>query len=932
MIWLRKQLLLWTCSGIQNKLDLTGDMIMKLTKRLIHALIVFVLLYGILGAPVSHSYAQSNSDWSVPVNVSNSGSAINPILVRDFKGTLHAIWENSIDGYKYSQSADEGSTWTPPQTVDFPFLPSDPPVGSAKTESALEAVIDVPPPVFLADPSGSIHMFWIDEESSLFYGQATPQDLANPNRWKLNTRLVRDVLNFDVKLDSRGILHATFISNVADTAFPVGIYYLHSNIGGGFWTKPAKLYETDYFRSVSLNDSFVRIAVADYQEEVQVYVTWDVRALKRVFMTKSTDSGSSWDAVQQVKGPEDTKGLTPFNLNVSSFEDDILLVWQVGELGSSKCTVYSQWSEDHGQTWSEVVAVLGGSSECPVTSTLTARSDGYMLAALTGQVNSVMVAWNGKQWSAPQAQTQLPAFTDPLTFDPVLLGCRYDLVLEDRLYVIGCEQTGGIGGDIWYLSRLLEPVERWFTPSSLWAEPEILPSNSEEPINISDFASAPDANGYIHAVWVQSAMEGEGDSSKSILYARWNGTQWSKPVTVISFSGEFPAQLSLEVDSLERLLLSWIDKGTGDLLFSWAKLEKASSVSEWAIPKVLPSASQINTSPDILTDGSGRIVSIYAVPINENRGIYIVQSTDNGITWSLPSQVFDAVSAGWEKVEQPRICLSGDGVLHASFVRGTERFGQSVGLYYSRSVDGGASWSDAQVLSEEAIQWQRVVCNTDQTVHVLWQAYDGLVFANLSLLSQDSGVTWGSPNNITGVNTSGSYVTVAADGQGVLHFIQLTRTTEERLANQEDVILRDIRWDGLNWKPETEKSFAVIGQDINYNLSAEITSTGFLGVFLLTGYANPTSETRDQIYIFSRSLGEQVTGVQSVAPLLPTPATSVDEENILPPTALPTTDVERVNASTSSNTAFLKNLVGVSLIAVIIISLLLVFRRRSVKK
>lgn len=926
------RLLHWICSVIQNKFDPTGDVIMNPMKRFANTAIVTVLLYVVFSTPVSNSYAQSGSDWSVPVNVSNSGSAVNPILVRDSRGTLHAIWENRIDGYKYSQSADDGSTWTPPQTVDFPFQPSDPPIGSAEVDSAVEATIDVPPPVFLADPSGSIHVFWIDDESSLYYGQATPQDFANPIRWKLTTRLVRDVLNFDVKLDSRGILHVAYISNAADTAFPMGIYYLQANIGGGFWTKPAKLYESEYFRSVSLNDSFVRIAVADFQNEVQVYVTWDVRALKRVFMTKSADAGSSWDEVQQVKGPEDTMGLTPFNLNVSASNDNILLIWQVGELGSSKCTVYSQWSEDNGQTWRETIAILGGSSECPITSTLTARSDGYVLASLTGQVNSITVAWNGKQWSEPQAQTQLPAFTNPLTFDPVLLGCRYDLVLDDRLYVIGCEQTGGLGGDIWYLFRSLEPVENWFAPSSLWAEPDILSSDSEEPVRLSDFSSASDSAGNVHAVWVQSAIGGDGASLKTIVYARWNGSQWSKPIPVIAFSNEIPAQLSLVVDSQERLLLSWLDQGAGDLLFSWAKLDRASSASEWALPRVLPSPSQINSNPDLLADGSGKIVSVYAVPVNENRGIYVVQSIDNGITWSLPGQVFDAASAGWERVEQPSICLSRDGALHLSFVRGTERLGQSVGLYHSRSVDGGVSWSEPQILSEELIQWQQIVCYSDQTVHVLWQAYDGLVFANLSLVSQDGGVTWGASNNITGVNTSGSHVAVARDGQGSLHFIQLTRSSEVRPANQEDVILRDIRWDGSNWNPETEKSFAVIGQEITYSLSAEITSTGYLGVFLLTGYANPTLERQDKVFIFSRSLGDQVTGVQFSVPLLPTPATIVDAVNNLLPTALPTSEIDSVNANTSSNSAFQKNLVGVSLVAVIIVTLIVVFRRRASKK
>ena len=91
----------------------------------------------------------------------------------------------------------------------------------------------------------------------------------------------------------------------------------------------------------------------------------------------------------------------------------------------------------------------------------------------------------------------------------------------------------------------------------------------------------------------------------------------------------------------------------------------------------MPSPSKINSSPDLVVDGASRIVVAYAVSINEDRGIYVVQSTDNGDTWSLPRQVFDAVRAEWERVEQPKICLGTDGILHLSFVKGTERIGES---------------------------------------------------------------------------------------------------------------------------------------------------------------------------------------------------------------------------------------------------------------
>ncbi|MCI0549851.1 MAG: glycoside hydrolase [Anaerolineae bacterium] len=899
-------------------------------KRILWRLFVLVVVAAFFMSSASVSYAQSNPDWSDPVNISNSGSAINPTLVRDFTGTLHAIWENRSGGHKYSQSAD-GTAWTAPQSVNFPFLPTVLPIGLLDINSGPAANMAGPPPVLLADQAGSIHVFWIDAEASLFYGQTAPPDLATPDRWKLTTRLARGVLNFSAIMDSRGILHVTYIHNVATSNVPVGIYYMQSNLGGGFWSTPAKLYESEYLSSMTLDDSFIRIASNDSQTDQKIYVTWDVRALKRVYMTVSLDAGLSWMEAQQIKGPEDTGGLTPFNLNVEAFDNNVLLIWQEGELGSDRCTVYSQWSDDNGNTWSESLAVLGGISDCPKSTRFLAQSDGIFVSLLVGQLDSTMIAWDGKQWSLPQVKTRLPAFTNPLTFDTVMLGCRYDLVWDDRLFVVGCDQGSGNGGDIWFLSRALEPVEGWFAPSSIWEELDGLISGSEKPEKISGFTSMSDNVGYVHAVWIQSEVGEVISPIKKIVYARWDGRQWSNPSPVITLSDRIPVHLSLTVDSNERLLLTWLDKSTGDILFSWAKLDKATSASEWALPRILPSPSQINTHPDLVVDGAGRIAVVYAVPVNENRGVYVVQSSDGGDTWSLPQRAFDAVSAAWERVEQPRVCLGSEGELHLSFAKSSERVGQPAGLYYVRSSDGGVTWSDAQALTEELIHWQQIVCSSDGTVHVLWQEFDGLVFANLSRVSLDSGGTWGQSNAITGVNPSVSNVAVAMNAGDSLHFIQLFEKTGVYTANQENVTLQDLSWDGSRWNLEADKAFTIIGRDINYSLSTDITSTGYLGVFLSAEYANPAVEQQDQIFTFGRFLENQANNLQSLTPLIPTPATNDNgSSNNPPPTSSPTSDQAAIDAGTTSVSTLQRNLIGV-IIVVFVIGLFMVFRKRSPK-
>jgi len=884
---------------------------MKKYKLLLSISIIFVLISAMFFDSIPMGHAQTNQDWSNPVNLSLSGSATNPILVRDFRGTLHAIWVNTIDGYKYSQSAD-GNTWTTPQTVNFPFAAS------------------TLPPTLLADSYGSIHIFWIDSGGSLFYGRTTPEGFANPGTWR-SLRLAQGVINFDVALDSRGGLRMAFIQNGTVSGISPGIYYLQSNVGGGSWSKVAMLYKSEYFRSATQDVSSIRVALSGGSDDKSIYVTWDIRPLKRVFMISSVDDGLNWTDAQQIKGPEDTEGLTPFNLNAAFFDGNILLMWELGEPGSEKCTVYSQWSEDGGKTWGETTAVLGGSSNCPRDLKFVARSQGYAIALLVGQVDSIMVAWNGKRWSQPQTQVQLPTFSNPLTLDVVMLGCRYDLFEEGHLYVVGCDQ--GNGGDIWFLSRPLNSVESWFSPLSTWTEPGILLSKLQPPEKVSAFSSASDDMGYIHAVWVQSTTGRVIPAVAKIEYARWDGRQWSKPTLVVSSSNGIPVQLSLNVDSQGRLLLTWVNSSTGDLTFTWAKSDKAILTSEWAGPRILPSPSRINTSPNLLADETGRIVVVYAVPINEDRGIYVVQSTDSGNSWSLPRLAFDAVSAGWEGVEQPKICLGADGILNLSFVRGTKRVGQPVGLYYSRSVDGGATWSDAQEISDDTVLWQKILCYSDQTVHMLWQGYDGLVFANLSRISQDSGETWGQPNSITGVSDNALQVTAAMRGHDLLHFIQVVEKSDTHLVNQKDVILQDVSWDGSSWNSKTEKTFTIIGDGIHYSLSADITSTGFLGVFLSVGYANPTNEMQDQVFVFHRFLRNDESVSQSAASIIPTSESNIGVPDALLPVPTPTLDLTVLNEDAVSTSSMQRNLIGVFIVGFgVIVATFILLKRRPIKR
>ena len=865
-------------------------------------------VFGMLFANVPQGYAQEGQEWTQPVNLSLSGIATNPFLVIDSDNVLHAIWVDAVDGYKYSQSED-GVTWTKPQTVKFPFDKNG------------------APPVLLSDGNGSIYVFWISSDAGLYYVKTTPSGITNPSGWQLiNNRIARNVVNYDVILDSQDVLHVAYINKVNTEVNPAGVYYTQSIVGGGSWSGEIKLYESDYFRSLTENDSFIRIATANTFPDQNVYVVWDSRPQKRVFMAVSNDSGLIWNEAQQINSADDTGAIdTPFNLNVAAVNDKVLIMWQVGEPESAKCAVFSQWSEDNGESWGDIVSVLGGRTDCPISSKFIVQKEDNIVTMMSGQVDPTLIAWNGEQWSNPQTQTRLPAFLDPLTYESILLGCRFDLIHQNRLYVIGCDQ--GRGGDIWYLSRSLEPVGNWFSIPKTWGAPVAISGNSE---TISSLSSASDSEGVIHSIWVQSSLSDNGKQQAAMAYARWDGKQWTRPEQIISSLDEIPMQLSFTIDTRERLLLSWVDGGGGSLLFSWANLDGANLASNWESPVGLPSPSKLIESPDIVVDESGRIVVVYAIPLNEDRGIYVVQSSDNGKSWSPPVRVFDAISARWEKIGNPKISLSADGVLHLIFSRNSVRTGQPFGLYYSSSTDGGATWSDTQILSEGDIRWSDIVSYDNHTVHVLWQEYDGLVFANLSQVSQDSGSTWSKSHNMTGVNNYATAVALANNESGDLHFIQLLKNTDAITTNQDDLILQDWEWTGSSWEFSSSSNIVIRGQGKNYSLTADITSKGFLGVSMLAEYSTFENIVKNEILTFNRFLGESNIPKEAMVGLIPTPINLSSATEV--PDTLPTQSVD-LSALNDDNLAMsrgVRNIIGIAIIVfVLVVTAILLFRGRK---
>jgi hypothetical protein len=231
-------------------------------------------------------------------------------------------------------------------------------------------------------------------------------------------------------------------------------------------------------------------------------------------------------------------------------------------------------------------------------------------------------------------------------------------------------------------------------------------------------------------------------------------------------------------DGQERLHLAWSGGTQGEIYYTRALADQAGSASGW-----LP-AKQVSDSaaswPQIAQDYSGRIFILYAVPLNEGRGLYLAYSEDGGENWSAPTLVFDAAAAGWEMVDHPTLAVDLSGALHAAWTQGNLAAARlTQGIYYSRTLaaykpptppvtpEANATpepprldpqWSKPLEIASAGADWPRLVALGSQ-LHVIY-ALEGLPNHRWLDLTQaangEAEAGWGTASRVPGWQELGS--------------------------------------------------------------------------------------------------------------------------------------------------------------------------------
>src|SRR5207249_2225298 len=115
-------------------------------------------------------------------------------------------------------------------------------------------------------------------------------------------------------------------------------------------------------------------------------------------------------------------------------------------------------------------------------------------------------------------------------------------------------------------------------------------------------------------------------TTEKLNYVRGDGLNWTVPAAVLtSPNGGKAEKPGMSTGTGGSLHAVWSGGFAGEIYYSHAFIRDAAATSGWSSPQLLPAPIKAGASPVLAIDATARLHVLYAIPLNESRGIYYTQ-------------------------------------------------------------------------------------------------------------------------------------------------------------------------------------------------------------------------------------------------------------------------------------------------------------------
>jgi hypothetical protein len=254
-------------------------------------------------------------------------------------------------------------------------------------------------------------------------------------------------------------------------------------------------------------------------------------------------------------------------------------------------------------------------------------------------------------------------------------------------------------------------------------------------------------------------------------------------------------------------------------------------------------------------------------------------------------------------VDTPRLALTSTNHLHLLWTRYSlppESFPEA--LFYSRSEDGGTSWTSGEVVVEKPTLWSEMIGVGESTVNRIWQEQGSAGTTIWHEVSKDAGLSW---ERTAPVSVFGEIIkspSVSVDRATRLHLMQVVNRGIGSYALQHWV------YDGERWGNDQSLEMNLPDASEISSPIASISPNGVLNVLFSSVSGDVESGSlQNNLLVTSRNL--EVPEVTSVATQVsaPTPAATTSAEptrmlGLTPvPLVIPTDTPPSANPTVSLN-------------------------------